>query len=176
MDDFVTKPVVPAQFYATIVRWMVQISVGDSLDPGRDVAQADWSASMTGPIETLIPQPKAPPAAEELLDLSVLTLLTRRNPKMMREIATVFLAFMDRTMTELDAAVLAGDRAKLSALGHKAKSSAGAVGAKSMSRLCNDLEIGMKDPSVRLEQARQIVAEIRAQMIPIAEKLATVVA
>ena len=174
MDDFVTKPVVPAQFYATVVKWMVQRSADAEAGTAVRATPPDWSASMTAPLQPLVPAPRVAPTAEELLDLSVLTQLTRRNPKMMREIASVFLAFMDRTMTEFDAALLAGDRGKLSALGHKAKSSAGAVGAKSMSKLCHDLETGMKDPSVGLEQARQIIEEIRAQMIPIAEKLGTV--
>ena len=176
MDDYVTKPVVPAQFYATVVKWMVEKSADAEVDAPRDAAQPDWSASMTVPIETTMATNQPTPSGDELLDLSVLTQLTRRNPKMMREIASVFLAFMDRTLTEFDAALVAGDRGKLSALGHKAKSSAGAVGAKSMSKLCHDLEVGMKDPAVGLEQARQIVAEIRAQMIPIAEKLGTVAA
>ena len=176
MDDYVTKPVVPAQFYSTVVKWMVEKSSGAEVDAPRDAAQPDWSPSMTVPIETTTASIQPTPSRDELLDLSVLTQLTRRNPKMMREIASVFLAFMDRTLTEFDAALVAGDRGKLSALGHKAKSSAGAVGAKSMSKLCHDLELGMKDPAFGLEQARQIVAEIRAQMIPIAEKLGTVAA
>jgi HPt (histidine-containing phosphotransfer) domain-containing protein len=120
-------------------------------------------------------QPAAGTLAQgELLDLSVLTQLTRRNPKMMREIASVFLAFMDRTMNELDAAMLAGDRTKLSALGHKAKSSAGAVGAMGLSSLCQQLEVSMKDPAQGLDHAHRLVAEIRAQMGPIGEKLASV--
>jgi HPt (histidine-containing phosphotransfer) domain-containing protein len=110
---------------------------------------------------------------EDLLDLSVLSQLTRRNPKAIREIASVFLVFMDRTMAELDAALLAGDRGRLSALGHKAKSSAGAVGANRLSDLCQQLELSMKLPSTGLDQARHLVSQIRAQMGPIAEKLAT---
>jgi HPt (histidine-containing phosphotransfer) domain-containing protein len=112
----------------------------------------------------------------ELLDLTVLTQLTRRNPKMMREIATVFLAFMERTMNELNASLLAGDRAKLSALGHKAKSSAAAVGAMGLSGLCHRLESSMKDPTAGLDQAHHLVTEIRAQMGPIADKFARALA
>ena len=221
MDDFVTKPVVPAQFYATIVRWMgspqapavTLSSTGEARANARPPATTqpgDLSQTTTPllkpvpprleeeageassgsevarpPVGSLPPQgppqgpPQEPPSAplnaqEELLDLSVLTQLTRRNPKMMREIALVFLAFMDRTMNELDAALLTGDRAKLSALGHKAKSSAGAVGAMGLSSLCHQLELSMKDPAQGLDQARRLVTDIRSVMGPITEKFATV--
>ena len=194
MDDFVTKPVVPSQFYDIVARW--------SAGPAAPSAQGEQSASVsstaadgvatqvlrgpagTPPTVQTPPQPQPEPlkpapsvsASQELLDLSVLTQLTRRNPKMMREIASVFLAFMDRTMNELEAALLAGDRARLSALGHKAKSSAGAVGAMSLSGLCHQLETSMKDSAMGLDQAHHLVSQIRAQMGPISEKLATVLA
>jgi HPt (histidine-containing phosphotransfer) domain-containing protein len=198
MDDFVTKPVVPGRFYATMVKWMqrpadvetqTDASDGTSTQPGALPAMENVQSPALAP-QPAVPRPpetvggrtavQAPEAAgataPELLDLSVLTQLTRRNPKMMREIATVFLAFMERTMNELDAALLAGDRAKLSALGHKAKSSAAAVGAMSLSGLCHRLESSMKDPTAGLDQAHHLVTEIRAQMGPIADKFARALA
>ena len=203
MNDFVTKPVVPGQFYATVVKWVVPPVPGAeqvpaALDaptqPGAltEAMSGEGTRPMLQPAELRVPvdaanaglaTPPEPgpasgavPASEnpELLDLSVLTQLTRRNPKMMREIATVFLAFMERTMGELDAALLAGDRAKLSALGHKAKSSAAAVGAMGLSALCHRLESSMKDAAVGLDEAHRLVTAIRSQMGPIADKFATV--
>ena len=106
-----------------------------------------------------------------MIDLSVLTLLTRNNPKKIQDIVSVFLTFMDRTLDELDAAVAAGDRATLAALGHKAKSSAGSVGAHGLSRLCLQLEQSMKSPEGDVAQARQLVDDIRRLMALIAAKL-----
>ena len=189
MNDFITKPVVPSRFYETVVKWAAPMagdaqphtsqttSVSESPDavatqvlrgPAPDIRAAQAMAE--GPEEGTIS--KSAQASEEFLDLSVLTQLTRRNPKMMREISSVFLAFMDRTMKELEVALLAGDRTKLSALGHKAKSSAGAVGAMRLSSLCHQLEASMKDPAVGLNHAHQLVSQIRDQMGPIAEKFA----
>ena len=211
MDDFVTKPVVPGQFYATMVKWLVPpapdaegapAGQGASTQPGAlmepmpgestrpmlqrvvlpvpvEAGSAAPAArpepvSASGAVPAFVPTVAPTSDTPELLDLSVLTQLTRRNPKMMREIATVFLAFMERTMGELDAALLAGDRAKLSALGHKAKSSAAAVGAMRLSDLCHRLESSMKDAAVGLDEAHGLVTAIRSQMGPIADKFATV--
>ena len=198
MDDFVTKPVVPGRLYATVVKWMQRPADVEPQTNGGDEAPTQPGAlPASEPVQSPAPasQPAVQPPAEvvgstpavqvpdaggtaipELLDLTVLTQLTRRNPKMMREIATVFLAFMERTMNELNAALLAGDRAKLSALGHKAKSSAAAVGAMGLSGLCHRLESSMKDPTAGLDQAHHLVTEIRAQMGPIADKFARALA
>ena len=100
----------------------------------------------------------------------MLATLTRNNAKKMQEIASVFVTFMDRTLGELDAAVLAGDRAALSALGHKSKSSAGAVGARGLSQLCQRLEASMKQPDADMAEARALVDEMRALMGLIAAK------
>jgi HPt (histidine-containing phosphotransfer) domain-containing protein len=78
---------------------------------------------------------------------------------------------MDRTLDELDAAVTAGDRAALAALGHKAKSSAGSVGANGLAALCLRLEKSMKAPGGDVAEAGQLVAEIRRLMALIAAKL-----
>ena len=163
MDDFITKPVVPGQLYATLVKWF-----------GPDPAAAP-------PLPTTAEAAAAvPPSAlaagvsmedAEVIDLSVLLNLTRNNPKMMREIATVFIASMERTVAELDAALAAGDRAALAALGHKVKSSAGAVGAMGLSRLCHQLETSMREVMANPEEARPLVAGIRALKDPIAERL-----
>jgi CheY-like chemotaxis protein/HPt (histidine-containing phosphotransfer) domain-containing protein len=192
MNAFVTKPVVPSQFYATVSQWATRqatLAVVETLATAPTRVAPDMAgiptlidtvaAPLDGPWDSLQapsdPAPAVPvvQATEDPLDLSVLSQLTRRNPKLMREIASVFLVFMDRTMAELDAALLAGDRGKLSALGHKSKSSAGAVGANRLSDLCQQLELSMKLPSTDLDQARHLVSQIRAQMGPIAEKLAT---
>jgi HPt (histidine-containing phosphotransfer) domain-containing protein len=106
----------------------------------------------------------------EVVDLSVLASLTRNNAKKMQEIATVFVTFMERTLGELDAAVAAGDRGALSALGHKSKSSAGSVGARGLSKLCHRLETSMKQPDADIAEARELVDQMRALMGLIAAK------
>lgn len=192
MNAFVTKPVVPSQFYATVIQWATRqatLAVVETLANSPTRVAPDMAGIPTlidtaapplaGPWDFLSAPSDPPPAAavvqatEDLLDLSVLSQLTRRNPKVIREVASVFLVFMERPMAELDAALLAGDRGRLSALGHKAKYSAEAAGARRLSDLCQQLELSMKLPSTGLDQARHPVAQIQAQMGPVAEKLAT---
>ena len=165
MDDFLTKPVVPDHMYATLVKWL-----GPDAAAARAAgALAPTSAPGAAPEAALARRDAA--AAGEVIDLSVLVQLTSSNPKMMLKIATAFVTSMERTVAELDAALATRDRAALAALGHKAKSSAGAVGAHGLSRLCTQLEASMSDKAVDIEEARPLVAAIRALKDPIAEKL-----
>jgi signal transduction histidine kinase/FixJ family two-component response regulator len=154
MNDFIAKPVVPHLFYSKLGQWL-----------GRSKPAAELLAVAARPA----PAPAAVDEAEAV-DLSVLATLTRNNTKKMQEIAAVFVTFMDRTLVELDAAVAAGDRSALSALGHKSKSSAGSVGAQGLSKLCHRLETSMKQPEADLSEARALVDEMRALMGLIAAK------
>lgn len=169
MNDFVTKPVDPEQLYMTLTKWLGNSSAG--AQPPADERPPE-AASQTQPAADSVASSDSDPgpAASEpasangdaQVDLSALTALTRNNPKMMQDIAGVFVGFMERTVTEMQAALAAGDRKQLSALGHKAKSSAASVGAKGLSQLCQELEKSMKEEAAGLEAARALVDRIAA--------------
>jgi CheY-like chemotaxis protein/HPt (histidine-containing phosphotransfer) domain-containing protein len=154
MNDFIAKPVVPQQLYSKLSHWL-----------GRGKLEPETKPP------AVAPRPSSVAVDEtEAVDLTVLATLTRNNPKKMQEIASVFVSFMDRTLVELDGAVAAGDRSALMALGHKSKSSAGAVGARGLSKLCQRLEASMKQPDADMAEARALVDEMRGLMGLIAER------
>jgi len=164
MNDFIVKPVVPADFYAKLVRWT-------SGQPKRPVVAAEPPVAATVPVVADAQPPAEVRDDPQVIDLSVLASLTRNNPQKVLEIAAVFEKFMVKTLLELDAAVAAGDRATLSGLGHKAKSSAGSVGARGLSVLCQQLETSMKNPDGDLAAARSLVDQMRALMVRISARL-----
>jgi PAS domain S-box-containing protein len=185
MNDFVTKPVVPRRFYATVAHWLGMDpppvwqapaqapSEAQPVAKGLSPAPAS-SVPQDAPASTSSKVPTVSEAHEDAVDLEVLASLTRRNPKMMREIAGVFLSFMDKTCHELDEALSGGNRAALMALGHKCKSSAAAVGAMGLSRTCQELEVAMQNDTVPLERAAALVAEVKRLMVLIRERFALV--
>jgi len=166
MNDFITKPVQPAQLYASVMHWLGLRSHADSAPSplGRSTRPAalDMTAPHIGP---------PPVAAPQGLDLSVLRSLTGQDTRMQAELVSVFMSFMDTTLGELDAAAARGDRKALSALGHKAKSSAGAMGAHALAALCQSLESAMKDETAPADQGVALVRQIREAMGPVGEAL-----
>lgn len=159
MDDFISKPVVPEHLYATLAKWLGPRPAVGLPSRGGAVAPSPLGARDGASTDA------------EIIDLSVLSKLTGGDTKTMRKIATVFINSMETTVTELEAALAAGDRAALAALGHKVKSSAGAMGAMGLSRHCQQLETAMSDVTANPEDARPLVARIRALKDPIAERL-----
>jgi HPt (histidine-containing phosphotransfer) domain-containing protein len=63
-------------------------------------------------------------------------------------------------LNEIDAALAAGELARVAALGHRVKSSARAVGAGGFADLCEQLEAQDGRPA----QARALAARLRAQL------------
>jgi two-component system, sensor histidine kinase and response regulator len=154
MDDFVTKPVVPESFYATISEWVRKSP--------RARAAAEPPEAPTSLNPTAAAATEAAPAIEEdILDPTALDTLTRGNTTMRNQLVSVYASMMDKTLAELTQALAAGHTAQLAALGHKAKSSAASLGAMGLSQRCHELEVCMKQPTPDLAQAQRIVAEIQ---------------
>jgi HPt (histidine-containing phosphotransfer) domain-containing protein len=91
----------------------------------------------------------------------VLRTLTRGSAPAMGPIVKVFESMMDKTLVELQQALAAGDAARLGQIGHKAKSSAAALGAQGLSQHCHALEGAMRSAEPDLTLAAELVQEIQ---------------
>jgi two-component system sensor histidine kinase/response regulator len=116
MDEFITKPIAPAQLAATIARRLAQDGAG---------------APAAG-------DPAAP--GDGLLDLPALAELLGGDPARVRKFAFLFLDSTRDGLAEIDAALANGNLARAGEVAHRIKSSARAVGAGSFGDLCQELE------------------------------------
>jgi PAS domain S-box-containing protein len=136
MNEFVTKPVVPEQLYATLAHCL-----GRALAPAAAI-------------------PVAAPSAPGLLDVEVLASTFGGDRDKMSKYAFRFLDSAGAALAELDAALVAGELAQAGALAHRLKSSARAVGALRFADTCSRLEQVSEEGT--LEQARSLAARLRA--------------
>ncbi|MEX5747788.1 CHASE domain-containing protein [Massilia sp. X63] len=153
MDEFLSKPVVPELLAATIARCL-----GRSAAAVPDVVAP--RAPGAGPATGLV---------AGLVDLSLLESNFGGDRERMRKFAFLFVSTARTALGEIDAALGAGDMAGVSAVAHRVKSSARAVGALAFADLCEELEGQGERPA----QARALAARLRAQLGRIERELGT---
>jgi len=137
MDDFISKPFLPEQFYTTISKWL-KPSAADA---------------------------KVESADSGLIDFSVLAKTVGADPAKLKKFSFMFVASARQSMAEIDAALAREDAAALGALGHGAKSAARSVGAMGYADLCQALEQAGK--SGELCGAKEIVLQLRLLLLQI---------
>ena len=139
MDDFITKPLLPDRFYATVARWLEPQDVPAGVQvPATAAPSAAVPASRPDVAPVITPAQLA--GDPEVIDLSILYTSLGGKLDKVRKFAFMFVDAMPKTMTEIDDALAREDLAALGALGHRAKSSAATVGAMGMARLCQALQ------------------------------------
>ncbi len=150
MDDFINKPFLPEDFYATIANGLRQTHVE---------APAEAVVEKTAAVRAGVC------ANPEVIDLSVLAQMFGNNPEKLKKYALRFIDTAQHSMIEIDEALAVRDTARLGAIGHKLKSSASSVGALGFAALCLDLEqSGRAD---ELEKTRRIAPQLRALLLRI---------
>ncbi len=124
MNDFISKPVDPAQFFRIISRW---------IKPNPDALT---------PVTTLAPpaaQVAAPLASGEV-DTTCIRKLVRNDPAKMIRFAENFLQSTATGVHDITQAAAAGDLASLAQLSHRFKSSAQSMGAGRLGEQLSALE------------------------------------
>jgi two-component system sensor histidine kinase/response regulator len=156
MNDFLTKPVEPAQLYATLARWLRPqpapgVPAGTAMvSPG----QADGGAS--GAADKADAAGVA--STDGDIDLSALTRSAGADPQRVQRYATLYAETLTETMAEIHAALAAGDLPLLADLGHRLKSSSRMVGAVGLAGLCQTLEALRTGGTVA--QAAELIAQM----------------
>lgn len=145
MDDFLTKPVVPAALYATVARW-----VGGDADP----------ASTPSPAETAPPGPDLP-----VFDPAPLSALARGKVQTLQALSRVFAQTMAQALPDMAQALAAADGTALKSLGHKVKSSSASLGALALAQACRELESRMAEDDSDMDSARRLTDRI-ADLVP----------
>ncbi|NHZ37283.1 ABC transporter substrate-binding protein [Massilia rubra] len=156
MDDFISKPTQPALLCEVVARWL----------PARAPAAAAAPALPAQPgFRTVAGDP-------EVIDLTVLAKLLSYNQDKVRKFAFKFLQTTQAGFEEMEAALAAGDIARVRELGHRIKSSARTVGAMGMGELCLRLEnLAHGSPATERAEAKALVAQLWPLLARITEQI-----
>lgn len=159
MDDFISKPFLPEQFYATIAKW---------LSHGHDEGVTE-PALAAAPAAAPVVAATVTSGDPRIIDLAVLAKMVGNDPAKIRKFSLKFLESAEKGMAEIETALEKNDMAALTALGHRIKSAARSVGAIGFADLCHALEQLKEGGNV--EQAREIVAQMQPLLGQIKEHI-----
>jgi len=151
MNDFITKPFLPSQFYMTLAQCLTLRTDTDTSPKAIELVEAD-SGELVGTDSG---------ANSTLVDLSILAKTVGDDVEKLRKFAFRFLASAQQSLDEIDGAMSREDASALEALGHGARSSAGFVGAVSFGDFCQALEQAGKSGDMKAAQS------IGSQMRPL---------
>jgi len=153
MDDVIAKPVIPANLYAALRKW---------LPPLAGAATGTGGAEEGGIAD--------PGAFEGTVDLSILSHNVGGDAARFQRFARLFIDSVSATLAELDKALADEDMATLADLGHRLKSSSRMVGALGFAAMCQRLE-DMRDDATLL-QARSVVDQMPGLLALVSAQLA----
>lgn len=155
MNDFISKPFFPEEFYETIEKWLPG-KLQDNEAPGETPRGEHAPAA--------IPNRSNP----DIIDFSVLAKLVGNYPATLKEFALKFIDSAEKGVGEIEYALDQEDMAKLAALGHRIKSAARMAGAGGFADLCLELEKLGKDNG-DIAKARETASHLRPLLKQIRE-------
>ena len=168
MNDFVTKPVEPKRLLDIVARWVDRSAAtpepaSPAPAPTTEPATGPAGGQTSAPALDAAPSPApaasrpAQPSGEAVLDPRLLQTSTLGSANTLVPIVKVFESMMDKTLIEMREALAAHDALRLGQLGHKARSSALAVGSEALAQHCHALEAAMQVPQPDFTRAAELV-------------------
>jgi PAS domain S-box-containing protein len=156
MDDYLTKPVKPAEVGAMLERWIPGPSEG-----GEESYGQAGSVSQAGREQTS--------ALDETVISGLRELQDEGGPDIIAELSGMFLQDAGLRLGEMREALEAADPAALRRAAHTLKGSSGSLGAMRMSELCAELQEmgdsgGLSGTQMKLEELQQAFEAVRPEL------------
>ena len=147
MNDFISKPVDPEQFFSILQKWLKPLS-------------AHPSVAVNPAEKTEMPGTDAIASTDAEIDTRIIAGMVKNNPVKIVRFTQVFLDSTGPGMVNIQQALAVGDCEGLIQLGHRFKSSAKSMGALRFGALLAELETSAQAGD--LEKAKSLVDEINA--------------
>ncbi|MCU0869897.1 MAG: response regulator [Burkholderiales bacterium] len=153
MNDHVGKPIVVAELYRTIARWLP-----DAPDAAGTAASAPAaagaSASATAPVTAATPVSARSAAADGVLDLRDALARMGGDAGLLDRVLERFRTGQTGVVDEIRAALSKADRATAERLAHTLKGLAGNIGATALADAAREVETALHDAQLDAEDAR----------------------
>jgi HPt (histidine-containing phosphotransfer) domain-containing protein len=142
MEDFIAKPVEPADLFSTIIKWLPQ---PDGPPQKRQSKKRSNANALHG--RTASRRFKHKTGPDSVIDPDALDIVFADDHEAQQLVLRKFVAQMDEIFAEVETALEQSDIDRIRFNSHKLKSSARTVGANSLADLCVALETAAKSTS-----------------------------
>lgn len=160
MDDYITKPLDPAELESKLVYWSHQIKRKKPIVAGGSTSKVKVAGAAAPDLNNYA-----------VWDISALEKRVKHKQDRMLELIRIFKEFTPEKVKQLCAALQAGDLPLISSLAHSIKGSTGNIGAVRMQHLCHQIEVESKDKagdslqkyeSLLLDEFQQLLEKMEA--------------
>lgn len=134
MNDFISKPVDPAQFFRILSKWL------------RPLGGPEGAVSGRNEMAPVLPPVKAAPE----IDTQAISVLARHDVQKVLRLSNIFLESTRGGIVQIGEALSAGNSAALIEIGHRYKSSSRSMGAAHLADLFGHLEAAAKSGDAAL--------------------------